>query len=104
MFKPKGAIYAIGTCMPKYCDSKQIQSLNSIIYPGPLLEFTEKSTLTFTSPAKDYENLNVEVIGYYIMVAFVVLIIIFNIFGMLVQYTTFGDLREKKKIIELNIP
>jgi hypothetical protein len=89
--------------MPHECKQEGIKAFNSIIHSSTLVEATKHTINTYTSPCTDYNEIQEYRPGFYVIIAFILATFGLNILGIVVQHSTFGDLKEKKKIGEIQM-
>ena len=75
--------------------------MDQILYDAQFIVNDSFLEATYYSPEEGYSDLDTKLSGLYRMIGFFSILVLLMIFGMIVQYTKFGNVSEKK-LIALN--
>ncbi|CDW85512.1 UNKNOWN [Stylonychia lemnae] len=89
--------YMVGKCMMKECPTEYIKVFDQIAYLSPLSEkMNQAVSNSYKKPSDDLQQLQDSFApGYYVMWGLFISTILLSILGVLVQYTSFGDIQNK---------
>eukprot|EP00347_Sterkiella_histriomuscorum_P007239 403349727 len=94
--------FAIGKCMMNECASDFIQYMDRISYQSPMETIRDKSKSTYRIPGDDLKTLReIFLPAFYVMWGCFILTAILCILGIIVNFTTFGDLKLKNHNIQV---
>lgn len=91
-----------GTCVLKECDPSITKAFEIFLGGSPVGQVISSSQVTYIDPNTAYQNiLNIYTPGFYVMYSFFFLLLFLNLLGIIVQYTSFGNVQFKKKNLQI---